>query len=102
MVLNLIACAAPKGPLVNTCLSKPDVFGLECVDTQEKAYFVHYANSDKYVCYAPQDHKMIVDWINAQLKRMRTGLKVTGGVRRGGATQVLHLSDQFSARQDRE
>jgi hypothetical protein len=68
--LLLTSCRA-HGPLVNTCVSNPDAFGLECVDTKEKAYFVHYANAQNYICYSPDDHKLITDWINAHLKRLK-------------------------------
>lgn len=69
-LLFLGSCKIP-GPLVSTCVSNPDAFGLECVDREEKPYFVHYANSQAYVCYSAQDHKSIVDWINARMKSMK-------------------------------
>lgn len=61
VVAFLMVSCAGSGPLVDVCLSYPVQNGFVCVDVNQKAYFVKYVDSAKFVAFNPSDAQKLID-----------------------------------------
>jgi hypothetical protein len=62
-LLLLGSCAShrPPGPQVTVCISDPSQGGYMCSNTQNQRVFLHFSDSEKYVCMEPGDFKKVLE-----------------------------------------
>lgn len=61
VVLLVPSCGT--GPKVAVCISDPALGGFDCYDEKTQgAYFVSYANSNRYVALSPPDAQLLLNY----------------------------------------
>jgi hypothetical protein len=61
LVVLLAGCG--HGPVVTVCVSDPAKGGFDCIDHDQKAFFLKYEDSENYVAMPPDDLKTLLDYI---------------------------------------
>ena len=52
-----------KGPKVEACVSDPSKGGEQCYNARtETSRFVEYKDTDNWVCFPPDEIKVILEW----------------------------------------
>lgn len=63
----LLSPACNKGLIVDVCISNART-GFVCVDKDEKAYFVSWADSFKFIAFTPSDAEAVLQRIGMKPK----------------------------------
>lgn len=60
ILLSFTACNS--GPKVDVCISDPKNNGFQCVDKNQKKYFLKYQDSDNYVAFSSEDARTLLTY----------------------------------------
>lgn len=58
---TMVACG--KGPIITVCISNPDKSGFECVDHEQKKFFLPYQLSENYVATPSEDLRSLLEYM---------------------------------------